>query len=499
MLGYKTFLRASLQSKLSLTLFFLLMVIGLSTYMLGQRTANQYSLELYQRLNMPITMYMTDVQQFITNGVANKENLTQLADHVMVVNPSLEIYLLDAQGNIIAHPFTEDAVEMQSVNMFPIRTFLKREDTKLLLGDDPKNARQKNIFSVHPVVENGQTTGYLYAILAGKNFQNLLADVRSSNELANAGFMMFGFFLLALLSGVAAFYFLTRRLSQLTDTVKSIDINSDEYVREITLPKSRNNDEIDRLVHAFKQLLQKNQTQYQQLQTSDTNRRELIANISHDLRTPLTSMQGYIETLLIKDDQLSQIDKQEFLSTAHRQSKHLVKLVADLFELAKLDSGRVEPELEVFSLLELIYDMAQEFELKAQENQIKIAIDAREDVQIIADISMIQRVFENLLGNAIRYTPREGEISISIVNEENGHVSVSVANDGKAISEHEQKYIFNRYYRSQETPIGDNEQNHSGIGLAITKKILVLHKCDIRLNKDKRDGAEFIFQLPSLA
>ncbi len=499
MLGYHTLLRASLQTKLSLTLFFLLMIVGLSTYMLGQRAANQYSLELYQRLNMPITMYMTDVQQFINAGVANRENLTELADHVMIVNPSLEIYLLDTAGNIIAHPFTEDVIQLSAVDISPIETFLGRDDSKLLLGDDPKNAQQKNIFSVHPVIENDQVVGYLYAILAGKNFQNLLSDVRSSHTLANAGYMMFGFFMLALLSGVVAFYVLTRRLSQLTDTVKSIDISRDDFEREIELPKSGNNDEIDRLVHAFKQLLQKNQNQYHQLQTSDNNRRELIANISHDLRTPLTSMQGYIETLLIKDEQLTAGDKREFLSTAHRQSKHLVKLVADLFELAKLDSGRVEPEREVFSLLELIYDLTQEFELKAKENHIRINIAAVEDVQINADISMIQRVFENLIGNAIRHTPRQGEITISIVNEENGHISVSVANDGEAISEHEQKYIFNRYYRSQELSLSDNEQNHSGIGLAIAKKILVLHKCDIRLNQEKQDGAEFIFQLPSFA
>lgn len=499
MLGYNTFLRSSLHSKLSLTLFGLLIVVGLSTYMLGQRTANQYSLELYQRLNMPITMYMTDVQQFIQGGVANKENLTQLADHVMVVNPSLEIYLLDAAGKIIAHPFAPELIKQDVVSLNPIESFLQRTDTQLLLGDDPKNPAQQNIFSVHPVMENGEVQGYLYAILAGNNFQQLLADVKSSHALANAGLLLCGFFGVALLSGVMAFYFLTRRLSQLTASVRAIDTQNNDYVNEVSFPKTANNDEIDQLVNAYKTLFQKNQLQYQQLQTSDTNRRELIANISHDLRTPLTSMQGYIETLLIKDEQLSAQDKESFLTTAHRQSKHLVKLVADLFELAKLDNGRVEPELENFSLLELVYDMAQEFELRAKENNINIAISASDDVQVLADISMIQRVFENLLGNAIRYTPRNGEITISINNEHDERVSVSVANDGKAISENERKYIFNRFYRSEDVAINETERDHSGIGLAIAKKILKLHKCDILLNEDKLDGAEFIFQLPANA
>ena len=146
---------SSLHKKLSVTLFLLLLMIGTLTWLLAQHTANRYSQEFYQRLNMPITMYMVGQRDFFKDGVVQHQALTELADLVMVVNPSLEIYLLDAQGNIVAHPFESGSLSRLSVDLAPIQAFLQRQDQNLLLADDPKSLSKQNIFSKGQHLEIG--------------------------------------------------------------------------------------------------------------------------------------------------------------------------------------------------------------------------------------------------------------------------------------------------------------------------------------------------------
>jgi signal transduction histidine kinase len=487
----------SLQKKLSIALFFLLVALGAFTWLLAQNTANRYSQEFYQRLNMPITMYMVGQRDFFPNGKADHQTLIELADLVMVVNPSLEIYLLDSVGRIVSHPFSTNALQLNSVSLEPINNFLSRSEHNLLLGDDPKSRAEKNIFSVHPIEADGRIQGYLYAVLAGQNFQTLLADVRHSHTLVNAATILGLSLFVALISGIAAFYFLTRRLRALTHAVENIDVEQQTLLESISLPQKNRSDEIDCLIKAFETLLNKNAKQYQLLQQADQNRRELIANISHDLRTPLTSMQGYLETLIIKDKSLTEVQKVKFVDIAFKQSQRLGYLVADLFELAKLDYGRVTLKVEPFSLLELIYDVIQDFELKAQQKGIRLQIKTNlSDAIVKADIQLIQRVFENLLSNAMRFTPNDGDVVI-FIDERLEQIVVRVENDGEEISVDERQYIFQRYYRAHNPKENPEESNqHSGIGLAIVDKILALHQCSIKLCSHHQQGTAFEFNLP---
>lgn len=135
--------------------------------------------------------------------------------------------------------------------------------------------------------------------------------------------------------------------------------------------------------------------------------RELIANVSHDLRTPLAYMQGYIETLLIKDAVLPENIKQQYLKTAYKHSQRLNNLIAQLFELAKLDSGAMDVNFENFSLTELMHDSVQDFALTISENKIDVSIKSEnENGFVYADIALIQGVIQNLLNNAPEHIPK---------------------------------------------------------------------------------------------
>ena len=170
------------------------------------------------------------------------------------------------------------------------------------------------------------------------------------------------------------------------------------------------------------------------------------------------------------------------------------KLVNDLFELAKLDSEEIKPSPEPFNINELVYDIAQKFSLKAKEKNVQIKIDIKtESIIISADIALIERALENLIENAIHYTDKNGAITVE-VSEEKDSAEISVNNTGKKIPEKDIPLLFDRFYQSSGR-VKDG-QDHSGLGLAITKKIIELHNGNIRVSTNSDTGTTFKFGLP---
>jgi signal transduction histidine kinase len=234
--------------------------------------------------------------------------------------------------------------------------------------------------------------------------------------------------------------------------------------------------------------------QFESLKETDRLRRELISNVSHDLRTPLASMHGYVETLLLKNDSLSDAERLRYLEITRKHSLHLRRLIGDLFELSKLDAASIKPSLETFSLAELLQDVTQEFELEAQRKGISLTAEAPSEATLVhADIGLIQRVLENLLRNALKYTPAGGSITISL-DPRPDRVAVAVVDTGCGIAEADLEHIFDRFYRSEQADEG--RSSSAGLGLAIVKKILDLHGSRITVRSDPNRGTRFEFDIP---
>jgi signal transduction histidine kinase len=265
----------------------------------------------------------------------------------------------------------------------------------------------------------------------------------------------------------------------------------------IDLPKSRDEhsaDEIDRLGATFRQMTERINQQMEKLEKSDTMRRELVANVSHDLRTPLATLRGYMETLLMKDESLSAEERRKYLKIAISHCERLSTLITDLFELAKLDAQDTVVHFEPFSISELVQDVVQKFELTAQGKNITIATNIGKELPFAyADIALIERVLENLLGNAIRHTPEEGSVSI-VMNHENEHITVRISDTGQGIPEEDLPRVFDRFYQLDRSRKG--KAGHSGLGLAITRKIIDLHKSTIGVESRTGSGSAFTFDLP---
>jgi signal transduction histidine kinase len=256
--------------------------------------------------------------------------------------------------------------------------------------------------------------------------------------------------------------------------------------------KVKAHDEIDLLGRQFNVMAEKINTQVHELKKMDSIRREMVANVSHDLRTPLTTMRGYLETLLLKNNELSEEEKKQYLETALKHSQHLGKLVEELFELARLDSCESVVYSEPFSMCELVQDVAQMYQLRAQQKAIQLDIDMNlESPLVYGDIAMMQRVMKNLLENGRQHTPEGGRILIS-VDVDSGRVVVQVVDSGSGIPAEDIPRIFERFYQQN---INRSGNEHAGLGLAIVKRILELHGSVIKVRSEMNHGTTFSFHM----
>jgi signal transduction histidine kinase len=301
--------------------------------------------------------------------------------------------------------------------------------------------------------------------------------------------------LLGLLAGLTAFGLITRPLRRLTDAMRHFDAEGEPDTQP-SVPRSSpagRRDEIAVLEATFAQMANRIGEQWRALTRQDQQRRELIANISHDLRTPLTSLHGYLETLSLKSDTLGETERKRYLSIALAQSVKVGRLAQALFELARLEHGNVQPALEQFSLVDLVQDVFQKFELPAEARHIQLRANIPPRLpNVCADLGMIERVLTNLLDNAIRHTPAEGSIEVDLAHKE-GKVSVTVRDTGPGIPPEQREGLFERPFSSGGAHRG------GGLGLLIVQRMLQLHHSQIRLLDTAGTGTTFCFELPTAA
>ncbi|MFT5449431.1 MAG: two-component system OmpR family sensor kinase [Gammaproteobacteria bacterium] len=485
----------SLNRKLLLAMLVVLVGLGIGYVSLSNWSNARYSQEVTQRLNAMIAQYVVAEEDFFANGTANLDALQHVAQMAMIINPAVEVYLLDTDGRILGHGVPAEQVRLERVNIEPLEQYLRDGGAVRgpVFGDDPRDSESQRVFSVAPVMADGELAGYLYVVLGGATYQSIAEAVHESHILRVYVAAAVALLLFAVLTSVLVFSFLTRRLSTL---VKRVDaFSASGFLEPVVFPTPRGRaDEIDFLASTFNELSATVVEHISRLKQTDRTRRELIANVSHDLRTPIASMQGYIDTLLIKHDTLSAQQRDSYLRVASKHGCYLGKLVDDLFELSCLDSGLVKPKREVFSMNELVQDVVQKYQLQAAQARIRLEQDIDGDLSLVdADIGMIQQVLENLISNALKHTPVSGKVSLSVVPGK-GAVVTTIADTGMGIPNDDLPYIFDRAYKASNS--ASNLRANAGLGLAIVKKILELHHAPISVHSHVGAGCAFRFELP---
>ena len=486
-------IRLSLSQRLSVVFCGLLLVCCGALAMMQMRASVMHEQEVVQRLSRGLAEHIAQSGELMDRDGLRPANVRDLFGKLMAVNPSVEVYLLDDRGRILGHDAAEGHLRRKQVDVAPIQQLL-RGDRLPILGDDPRSAHGRKVFNAAPLRVQGRDVGYIYVVLLGEERDALVADVTASAALRTTLWSVSLVAVLGLLAGIAAFRWVTRPLRRLTARMQAFDVEG----RAPRAPDDRQpplapgeKDEIAILEHSFSHMSRRIGEQWQELSRQDQQRRELVANISHDLRTPLSSLHGYLETLALKDGTLDPAERRRYLEIALGQSRKVGRLVQELFELARLEYGAVQLDRQAFSLPDLVQDVFQKFELAAEARRQVLVADIPPGVPaVVADIGLVERVLTNLIDNAIRHTPGGGRIELALRTGARG-VVVTVADDGPGIPAELRRRLF-------ETPsvLASGDRADGGLGLMIVRQILQLHGSGIELVEDGR-GAVFRFELPT--
>lgn len=289
--------------------------------------------------------------------------------------------------------------------------------------------------------------------------------------------------------GLLAIWLITKKLNPIIEGINNFrtgDLSSRISVKTES--------ELDKIGMVFNDMADTIERNIQELKGVDTLRRELISNVSHDLRTPVASIQGYAETLILKKDNISKEEEQKYLEIIFNSCGRLKNLVEELFELSKLQAMQVIPNTEPFSISELVYDIVNKYRLISQKKGISVNTVIAKNVPLVeGDISMIDRVLQNLIDNAMKFCKEGDSINIEIDTRDSGKVQVRIADSGQGIKHEDLPNVFQRYYK------GGSHQQSTGLGLAIVQKIIELHHSEINVYSQYGKGATFVFSLPVAA
>jgi two-component system OmpR family sensor kinase len=483
----------TLYSRLALTLFILLGLVGLLLIQLIGQSSTLYQQEVAQKLNRELAAHIVAEQPLIQDRQVNRAALDRLFHQLMVINPSIELYLLDRQGAVVGYSAPAGKVKRSRVDLAPVARFLGGEARFPLKGDDPRDPEGHKVFSAARIVDGDSLQGYLYIVLGGEQYDHVVQMLGDSYILDSTLLVLLVALAAALVGGLLVFGLQTRRLRTLGSVMQRYAQQGGDADAANRYPGT-GDDEVDVLGRQFNAMADRISTQIRELRQMDDLRRELVANVSHDLRTPLTTLRGYLETLQLKRAELSPQEQQEYLQTALGHSRRLAHMVEELFELARLDSCKSVVYAEPFSMGELVQDVTQKFQLRAQDKSIRLEAHLNPQAPPVhGDIAMMQRVLENLLENGLRHTPAGGRIDVG-VDVESGNVAVQVSDTGCGIPAEDVPRIFERFYQQDK----NRSRSHSaGLGLAIVKRILELHGSVISVSSELAQGTTFSFCIPA--
>lgn len=475
-------------------IFLVLMIVLGGIYVAISHYVNaDYVAEVNQKLYGDIAAHTVHEVKPLVNGVVDTNQIQDIMHSMMVINPSVEVYLLNPAGEIITYVAPNKNVQLEKVDLAPVQTFLEADpdDRPFLKGDDPRHPEKENIFSAAEIrSDDDELEGYVYIILSGEEQNAVICYLQGSYMYRLGKNMFFTSLLAAALIGLLAIWYLTGNLRRITETVNRF--REGDY--DARIPATDRGDFVN-LANTFNGMADKITENIDEMKSLENLRRELIANVSHDLRTPLAIMQGFVETLLMKNEELTPKGREKHLRTVLHSSERLSGLIAQLFEYSKLEARQIEPRKEAFQVGELAQDVAHKFSVLAKEKQINIELDLPQTLPLIfADLGMVERVLNNLMDNALKFTPTGGTVTLKMAAASKG-VEVHIVDNGPGIPEADQPHIFDRYKKVSRNQDGSSQG--AGLGLAIVKKILELHDQSIQVQSRLKEGTAFIFQLPA--
>jgi len=322
------------------------------------------------------------------------------------------------------------------------------------------------------------------AVVFALLFQNSLTSIHLNSVDLNQMKQLFSLasFISLAITSVFLFYLSRRITAPLREMNRvALQIARGEFDQRVTI-KTR--DEVGALGETFNYMAA-------ELAGLDQMRKDFVANVSHDLRSPLTSIRGFVRAFL--DETIPNERKRHYLTIMEEQTERMIKLVNDLLDMARIEAGQMEIWPVSFNLSELVRQVVARLEPEWGKKQVTVEVLSEEaqDIHVCADPDRIDQVLVNLLQNAVQFSPPHSSIEVMLKKEV--QAVVSVRDEGPGIRQEDRESIWERFYKADRAR---TKQAGTGIGLSIVKHILDLHHSPIDVQSEVGKGSTFTFPLP---
>ncbi len=423
---------------------------------------------------------------------------SQRLQSLITYEPNTGLYVIDSDGRVLA-----SAGEARNfwagnyrVDLSALRKAAARPANNVVIGSDPDNPNQNGVIAARPILFKGEPRAWLYVVARSADSSPELPQLMRNYAVRGAITIALITLATGLLVTVGVITLVARPLSELTLAAEKPRSEAPGTAQD-PLPFVERNDEIGRMARAFDSLLQKLRRQAQDLVNTDERRRSMIAHVSHDLRTPLTALMGQLETISMKYEQLTPSERERFIQGSMQNAQQLRRLTESLADLAKFESPDLKANREPLAIGDLIEDMIMRYSGRQTLQGRSLKTNYPSGLPwVYADISLLERVLSNLIDNALRVIPENGEVIVSaaeIREQQRRFIRLSVTDNGPGISESDKAQLFEPFFQTSQHRA---RRGFAGLGLAIVKRIADLHQAPIGIETRLGSGTSIWLDLP---
>ena len=436
------------------------------------------------------------------------EEFVEFLRNLVLYEPDSQLYLLDAQGTVLATSGRAKLAPGFKVALAPVQQAAGSEPMPYVMGDDPEHMKADAVIAARAlrraVIRNDEgVAGYLYLVCQKPALpEGRIEALRSSFTLPLLGLIVA---LVALTTGLAAWIIgvVTRPLRRLSHAVAAVAREGLDAGAPGTLPGAwplaESKDEFGQLSQGFRGMLDALRRQWEALRRLDHFRREGVSNLSHDLRSPLTATAACLETLDARfSADAARADDRQLLEVALRNTRNAARLVQSLGELAQLDEPQFALKRETLDVGELLGDIALRFAPRAVAQGVLLALEPAGDAPTVAslDIELFERAVANLVDNALKFCAPGQRITLG-ARRAGDAVQVSVADTGAGIAAADVPHLFDRFYQARQSVAPATGEGGKGLGLAIVKRIAELHGGSVAVSSQPGQGTTVTLSLPA--
>ena len=486
---FKSMFSKYLVAFISIILISFLMLSGIITSMIRSYVTDVKENQLYKTTMSIVEHFERETSDTLQNSINNK--YTVFAVSTLINRDSeLDVMITDNMGKVllsslspksidengIRHPITEG--DLGEIDIDDFSSVETEESGEYLLhrGTLSSFLTDSSIVCTNEIVIGSEICGYVVSLYSTEKDDILIGTTRRTVINSSAWVM---------LAAVIAIYFITDRiispLKNMTSAAKSF--GKGDFSTRVSVYGS---DEVAALANAFNNMADS-------LENLEKMRSSFLASVSHDLRTPMTTIAGFIDGIM---SGAIPPDKQDYyLQIISSEIHRLSRLVSQILDISRLESGDRKMNFVTFDVVEMSRIVLLSFEQKIEEKKLDVSFvaDDEEEMLVYADKDAIHQVIYNLCHNAIKFSREEGMLEIKITNVDQRQIRISVYDDGQSISEEESRKIFERFYKTDQSRGLD--KSGVGLGLYISKTIIDAHKETIGVNSVEDKGCEFYFTL----